>query len=91
MTRVLDLVCITLVLRLVTDPKHFLYDPRAEEPMGPEDEEFVQDIQRRGVRVPVIARKNGPAYEVVAGRRRVLAAREVNKRQKGKGTLLSDL
>ncbi len=74
-------------LTLVTDKKHPLYDPRVEEPP---DESLVLNIMVHGVLEPVIVRKNGeargkPIVEVVAGRRRVTAAREANKRLRKEG------
>ncbi len=52
--------------------EHPLYDPRGlEDP----DEELAADIGARGQLQPIRVRKHGAAYEVIAGRRRVLAMR----------------
>lgn len=68
---------------LVTDKGHPLYDPRVhDEP----DENLVRNIMVYGVIEPVIVRKNGDAVEVVAGRQRVKAAMEANKRLAAQGS-----
>lgn len=64
---------------VVTDPNHFLYDPRAEEPAA---EELVESICVHGVIQPIIVTEN---LEVIAGRRRVKAAIEANKRHVQQG------
>lgn len=58
-------------------PEHALYDERIKLPLS---EEMVLDIMERGVMEPVLVRKSKDAVEVVDGRRRVLHAREANKR-----------
>lgn len=75
-------------LTLITDPKHPLYDIRAtQEP----DEVLVRSILKRGVKNPVIVRKNGKrddgsdVVEIVDGRRRYIAAREANRRLTDEG------
>ncbi len=64
-------------LTLVTDKDHPLYDPRVEEPL---DEALIANIAMHGILEPVLVRKNGELIEVVAGRQRVKAALEVNRR-----------
>lgn len=54
-----------------------LYDPRQEE--GP-DENLVRSVMARGVKTPILASKVGDVLLVVDGRRRVVAAREANRR-----------
>jgi len=63
-------------------PSHPLYDERVKEPLS---EETIQDFCIRGVLEPVLVRKNGDIIEVAAGRRRVLHAREANKRLEAAG------
>jgi ParB family chromosome partitioning protein len=63
-------------------PEHPLYDERVKLPL---DEAMVLNIQALGVIESVTVRKNGPVPEVVAGRRRVLHAREASKRNVAKG------
>lgn len=69
-------------LKVVTDRTHPLYDPRAE---WPPDDELVESIRRLGVLEPVAVRRNGDDLEVVFGRRRVVAAVELNRRIKREG------
>lgn len=64
-------------LVLVTDKDHPLYDPRVE---GPPEERLVRNIMKFGVKNPIQVRKNGTIPEVVAGRQRVKAIREANRR-----------
>lgn len=64
-------------LTLVTDDNHPLYDPRVNLPV---DENLVRNVMVFGVKEPVLVRKNGVEYEVVAGRQRTKAAVEANKR-----------
>lgn len=67
---------------LVTDPEHPLYDPRVhDEP----EESLVRNVMVYGVIEPVIIRKNGEKVEVVAGRGRVKAALEANRRLTAEG------
>lgn len=68
-----------VIIGLDTDdgPEHPLYDERVKKPL---DEGFIRNVARHGVIQGVTVRKNGDSIEVVAGRRRVRAAREVNKR-----------
>jgi ParB family chromosome partitioning protein len=69
-------------LTLVTDPAHPLYDPRVhDEP----DEALVRNIMVYGVLEPVLIRKNGERVEVIAGRGRVKAALEANRRLTAEG------
>jgi ParB family chromosome partitioning protein len=69
-------------LTLVTDPASPLYDPRVHDDP---DESLVRNIMVYGVIEPVIIRKNGDAVEVVAGRGRVKAALEANRRLEAEG------
>ena len=71
-------------LKLVTDPKHPLYDERVELPI---DDKMVRNIMHQGVIEPVLARKNPETgeLEVVAGRQRVKNAIEANRRLKERG------
>ncbi len=73
-------------LVIIEDPKHPLYDERA---FGPVDEALVLNIMANGVLQPIIFRTeemNGKNVAVViAGRQRVKAAREANKRLAAKG------
>jgi ParB family chromosome partitioning protein len=57
-------------------PEHPLYDERV---LLPVPDAFVADIRALGILEPVKVRKNGNLLEVVAGRQRVRAAREVNR------------
>jgi ParB family chromosome partitioning protein len=72
-------------LVVVTDENHPLYDPRVKLPL---EEATIASIQKFGVIMPVIVRKNGDKYEVVDGRQRVLHAREANRRFKEEGKAL---
>jgi ParB family chromosome partitioning protein len=63
--------------------EHPLYDPRIELPL---DEDMVLNIMVYGVLEPVLVRKNGAQVEVIDGRRRVMHAREANKRLKKAGS-----
>lgn len=56
-------------------PEHPLYDDRVHLPL---DQDFVNEIRALGIIQAVVVRKNGDKAEVVAGRQRVRAAREVN-------------
>lgn len=69
-------------LTLITDPDHPLYDPRVEDPP---DEAMVKNVMYFGVLEPILIRKNGDAIEVVAGRGRVKAALEANRRLDDQG------
>lgn len=75
------------VLVIVTDEASPLYDPRVHLPV---DEPLVLNIMHQGVLEPVLINKNTEtgAVEVVAGRQRVKAAREANKRLAAKGCAL---
>ena len=64
-------------LTLVTDENHPLYDPRVHLPV---DDNLVRNIMAFGVKEPILVRKNGVEFEVVAGRQRTKAAIEGNKR-----------
>jgi ParB family chromosome partitioning protein len=70
------------MLTLITDPAHPLYDPRVHDDP---DEALVRNVMVYGVIEPVIIRKNGEAVEVVAGRGRVKAALEANRRLTAEG------
>jgi ParB family chromosome partitioning protein len=71
-------------LKLVTDKKHHLYDPRVE---NDPDDSLIASIVFKGVIEPVIVWKDPETGEtvVVDGRQRVKAAREANKRLKKEG------
>jgi ParB family transcriptional regulator, chromosome partitioning protein len=71
-------------LTLVTDRGSALFDERAAAPF---DEKLVLNIMTFGVLEPILVTKNGETgkVEVVAGRRRVLACIEANKRLKKQG------
>ena len=58
--------------------------------MKPLTPAFVESVREYGVITPIIVRKNGDKAEIVNGRMRVRAAREVNKqlRKEGKDQLL---
>lgn len=60
-------------------PEHELWDERIRLPL---EEPMVLNIMTFGVKETVTLRKNSKGYEVVNGRRRVLHAREANKRLK---------
>ena len=66
-------------LVLVVDPKHPLYDKRVHLPVK---ESLVRNIMAFGVIEPIVVRKNPETgeVEVVAGRQRVMACREANRR-----------
>ncbi len=71
-------------LVIVEDPASALYDERATMPV---DEPLVLNIMHHGVLEPILVRKNQETgkVEVVAGRQRVKACREANKRLKKQG------
>ena len=69
-------------ISIVTDPNHYLYDPRSDAPV---DEAMVLNVARYGVIEPVIVAVDGTDVLVVAGRRRVRAAREASRRLKAEG------
>lgn len=58
-------------------PEHVLYDHRIHEPLR---EATVLDMMKRGVVEPIAVRKDGESAVVIDGRRRVLHAREANRR-----------
>jgi ParB family chromosome partitioning protein len=62
--------------------EHPLYDPRMK---LPPDDAMVLNIMELGVLEPILARKNGAQTEVIDGRRRVINAREANKRLRARG------
>lgn len=64
------------------DANHPLYDERINLLL---DEGFILNIREHGVLENVIVRKNGDKLEVVAGRQRIRAAREVNARNQKEG------
>jgi ParB family transcriptional regulator, chromosome partitioning protein len=74
-------------LKLVKDETHVLYDERVAQEIS---DEFVSNIDFMGIVEPVVVRKNTEtgAMEVVAGRQRVRAAIEANKRRKKRGDKL---
>jgi ParB family chromosome partitioning protein len=63
-------------------PEHELWDERIHLPL---EESMVMNIMTFGVKETVTLRKGSKGYEVVNGRRRVLHAREANKRLKKTG------
>jgi ParB/RepB/Spo0J family partition protein len=63
-------------LFIIEDEKNPLFDPRA---LSPVPDRFIKNIMARGVKKPVLVRKVGNAIEVIDGRQRTRAAREVNK------------
>jgi len=65
------------ILCIQTDEEHPLYDPRIRLPL---DDALVRNIMFYGVIEPVVITKETGNPVVVAGRRRVLHAREANKR-----------
>jgi len=71
-------------LVIVDDPAHPLFDERAKLPVS---EALVRNIMHHGVLETIIVRKNPETgkTEVVAGRQRVKATREANKRLLDKG------
>lgn len=71
-------------LIIVEDKNHPLYDRRIEKPLT---EMFIANVDHYGIHTPGSVRKNPETgdVEVVFGRRRVRAAREVNKRRRAKG------
>ncbi|MCO1358846.1 hypothetical protein L0Y97_07965 [Burkholderia multivorans] len=71
-------------LTLITDPTHPLFDRRA---LLPYDEALVRNIRHRGVLKAILIHKDPEtgAVIVVDGRRRVIAAREANRRQRDEG------
>jgi ParB family chromosome partitioning protein len=75
-------------LVIVTDPKHPLFDERTELEL---EESFILNIQNFGCIEPVVVSRDTETGKilVVAGRQRVKAAREANKRLKklGKSTI----
>lgn len=74
-------------LFIVKDEKQALYDDRASQGLS---DEFVCNIDFYGVLEPILVRKNTEdgKIEVVAGRQRVRAAIEANKRRKKRGDKL---
>jgi ParB family chromosome partitioning protein len=74
-------------LTLVKSEKHALYDDRVAQDIA---EEFICNIDFYGILEPVVVRRNTEdgKIEVVAGRQRVRAAIEVNKRRKKRGEKL---
>lgn len=67
-----------VIIGLDTDdgPDHPLYDPRAlEEP----PQSLIDSIRKNGFESIVQVRKDGDRFQLIAGRKRVLATREVNK------------
>jgi ParB family chromosome partitioning protein len=69
-------------LTLITDPNHPLYDPRVHDDA---EESLVRNVMVYGVIEPIIIRNNGETVEVIAGRGRVKAALEANRRLTAEG------
>jgi ParB-like chromosome segregation protein Spo0J len=63
-------------------PDHDLYDERVAEPLT---DEFLNNIDAHGVDTPILIVKLGDVATVIAGRKRVRAARLVNVRRKKRG------
>lgn len=74
-------------LVLVTSEKHALFDDRATQDIS---DDFIANVDFYGIIEPVVVRKNPEdgKIEIVAGRQRVRAAIEVNKRRKKRGDKL---
>jgi ParB family chromosome partitioning protein len=64
-------------LKVITDPKHELFDPRVNREI---DESLVLSIMKRGIIVPLVITRDGDSVYVVDGRQRRTAALEANKR-----------
>ncbi len=73
-----------VIIGLDTDDgkEHPLHDLKIRIPLT---EEFIQNVDEHGIFTPIKVRKNGDLAEVVFGRNRVRAAREVNKRRRKRG------
>ncbi|MCL2010632.1 MAG: ParB N-terminal domain-containing protein [Synergistaceae bacterium] len=69
-------------LTLVTDPNHPLYDPRVHDVA---EDSMVCNVMVYGVLEPILVRKDGDKIEVVAGKHRVKAAIEANRRLTAEG------
>ncbi|AXF20520.1 hypothetical protein CUJ89_08530 [Burkholderia pyrrocinia] len=71
-------------LTLITDPAHPLFDRRA---LLPFDEAMVRNIRHRGVLETILVHKDPESGDVIIvdGRRRVIAAREANRRLRDEG------
>lgn len=71
-------------LTLITDPSHPLFDRRA---LLPFDEAMVRNIRHRGVLETILVHKDPETGDVIVvdGRRRVIAAREANRRLREAG------
>lgn len=71
-------------LTLITDTAHPLFDRRA---LLPYDEAMVRNIRHRGVLETILVHKDPETGEVIVvdGRRRVIAAREANRRLREAG------
>jgi ParB family chromosome partitioning protein len=64
-------------LTIVVDEQASLFDERAHKPPA---EKMIKSVFVNGVIQPVQVRKNGPAIEVIDGRKRTMAAIEANRR-----------
>ena len=62
---------------IIRDKGHKFYDPRVEMELN---EGLVQSIMSQGILQPIVARKDGEKVVVLAGRQRVRAAMEANRR-----------
>lgn len=69
-------------LKVITDPKHPLYDPRVERDP---DEGMILSIMAEGILVPLIVSRDGDSVYITDGRQRWKAAIEANKRLKKEG------
>ena len=78
-----DLFCVLPeALTLVTDEQHPLYDSRVKNPL---DEKLVLNVMHEGIIQPISCKREGDNILVAAGRQRVRAAIEANKRLKAAG------
>lgn len=75
-----------IIIGLDTDDgvEHVLYDERIRLPVS---ESLVLNIMHHGVLQPITVRANARKAEVIAGRQRVRAAREANKRLRAQGAM----
>src|SRR6185295_18198195 len=67
-------------LFIITDPSNPRFDERAVMPLS---QTLINSIEVSGVIKPVICCKNGGRAEVLDGRQRVRAARQINETRRG--------
>lgn len=58
----------------VADAHESAFNPRGKKFEGPSFDELVESVKAKGVLVPVLARRKGKKYEIIAGARRFRAA-----------------